>query len=275
MKLTQLFSIVLIVFLFAGCSGNKANKAQTEVEAQVETKIKILIGKTVGWSMSTNGLAHFSFEDENGKTHTFAARDTQVSGISLISNKVRPNAEVPANFNTTFKVSYQTQNFEYYSGGEGKNITGEEVFIVKVAEVNDSEKVIPSISEIKIGDKLEGLTVSSMGYVKDDSHEIHLRGKQVLEGELYYNTMEEYVMFSSKSNTQINTGREGNWPLYAQFSIKNEAELKAALSAEQKDAVYKNGVPIIIRMRVREIRCFGRYSNGLIGAAVAEFIELL
>ena len=139
-----------------------------------------------------------------------------------------------------------------------------------------AKSISVKIEDVQKDGKLDAFTVKSIAYKASYIFNIKLVGEFEVSGILLFNEYEETTDFNVDESSQPQTKLmvEGTeYPLYSSIQFRNLAQLKDALSAEQKKAL-SAGQEVVLKLKLKDpiIDCY--INKGRIGVASANFILL-
>ncbi len=133
------------------------------------------------------------------------------------------------------------------------------------------EEVTINIADIKNGDIVEGLKVTSIEYQTGYMYNIALEGKCSVTGKLQYNDFEETTEFlldeTSFPKTSLNVEGDIN-ELYKFLMFSNLEQLKSALSS------YQSGQAVNVSIQIKNLSLETYLDKGRLGMGYAEFIKI-
>lgn len=144
--------------------------------------------------------------------------------------------------------------------------------------VNNFAEGTLEIADIKVGDKINGLTVASIDHQQGEYFSIMLDGEFQISGNLQLNPMDEIpeLFLENADVPPITIKAEGNeYPFLKSLEFKNGADLVNALSTDQL-STYQGGGIVKINITVKNLST-GAYipgGKGKIGSGAVDFVKL-
>ncbi len=135
------------------------------------------------------------------------------------------------------------------------------------------------LSEIELGDKINGLIVKGIDYTHGESFSIMFDGEFDIQGDLQMNPMDEIpeMYFNEGDLPPIKIKAEGKeHPFYMSLEFRNATDLINALSNEQKNKYQSGQLVSDVSLRVKNLTV-GAYipeGKGKIGSGAVDFVKL-
>lgn len=146
--------------------------------------------------------------------------------------------------------SYACQNADEKQTNESDVTTEQQVESQEEAEVKmsepeqiESKQTVFQAENIKVGDEICNMKVSSVNHQEGELFEIGFEGDITLQGTIYENPMEYTMEFTSESEMAKITLEGENYSLFKYLILSNEHLVTDSFS-EEENSIYASGSPV-------------------------------
>lgn len=154
--------------------------------------------------------------------------------------------------------------------GNNEN-TGDEKVAGESAPKKTIESATIDISKLDEGDKINGMKINNVSYIKNDSYGFDMQGKATVSGKFSHNAMDGGIMFVAKDLFDKKFVLEGNELNMNLVEFRNEEDVKKALGEEKLNKI-NNMEDVQASIVVKDFQSRGKMHSEYISSV--EFVRM-